>query len=244
MPKYSQVITDFWRAPFLSGDVLHEEEAFSVAVNPDLSDDRRVMVLETVDGTVRAVLAPAMAGKLGLERGQDLSASIFRQRLSGAGVTLHDADNVFYFVDADKQALLQESHADTVTVRQLTEHDGAIFAEFESSASEQDLDDAYVELDHWAVFGTFEQDLLVGAASAYPWQDAQIADIGVLTLAPFRGKGHARRVVRAICQYAYGQGCEPQYRCQLDNLASAAVAKAAGLTLFGTWEVVSPDSAE
>jgi len=106
------------------------------------------------------------------------------------------------------------------------------------------LDDAYVELDHWAVFGTFEQDRLVGAASAYPWQDAQIADVGVLTLAPFRGRGHARRVVREICKYVYGQGYEPQYRCQLDNLASAAVAKAAGLTLFGTWEVISPDCTE
>jgi RimJ/RimL family protein N-acetyltransferase len=243
MPSYSQVITDFWRAPFLSGDVLHEDEAFSVAVNPDLSDDRRVMVLETAAGMVRAVLTPALAGKLGLERGQDLSASIFRQRLAEAGVILHDADNLFYFVAADKQALLRESHEET-TVRRLTQHDDAIFAEFESSASEQDLDDAYVELDHWAVFGTFEQDHLVGAASAYPWLNAQIADIGVLTLAPFRGKGHARRVVRAISKYAYGQGYEPQYRCQLDNLASAAVAKAAGLTWFGTWQVISPDCTE
>ncbi|WP_201723527.1 MULTISPECIES: hypothetical protein [unclassified Ensifer] len=34
----------------------------------------------------------------------------------------------------------------------------------------------------------------------------------------------------------------PQYRCQLDNHASAALAKAAGLTLFGEWQPVSPGS--
>lgn len=71
----------------------------------------------------------------------------------------------------------------------------------------------------------------------------QIAETGVLTLPPFRGKGHARNVVRAISRYAYEQGFEPQYRCQLDNQASVALAKAAGLTLFGKWQVVSPDSA-
>jgi GNAT superfamily N-acetyltransferase len=241
MPLFPQTITDFWRAPFLNGDVLWSDDVFHVAINPDLSDDRRVMVLETPDGRVSAALTPAVSDKLGLERRrQDLTESIFRQQLVEAGVALHDADNLFYFAGVDKGALLQENHAGTV--RRLTEHDGAVFAEFESSASEQDLDDAYVELDHWAVFGSFEQERLVSAASMYPWENAQIADLGVLTLVPFRGKGHARKVVRAICKYAYEQGYEPQYRCQLDNHASASVAKAAGLTLFGRWEVISPDS--
>jgi hypothetical protein len=34
--------------------------------------------------------------------------------------------------------------------------DEAVFAEFQAQASEQDLDDAWVELDHWAVFGTVD----------------------------------------------------------------------------------------
>ncbi|WP_319940676.1 hypothetical protein [Xenorhabdus littoralis] len=81
------------------------------------------------------------------------------------------------------------------TLRQLTEkEDEDVFSEFQSSVSEQDLNNAYVELDHWAVFGSFEQHRLVSAASMYPWDNAKIADLGVLTLAPFRGKGHARKV--------------------------------------------------
>ena len=138
--------------------------------------------------------------------------------------------------------MLQENSEDGL--RQLTEQDDAVFSEFQSSASKQDLDEAYVELDHWAVFGSFEQNRLVSAASVYPWGKAQIADIGILTLSPFRGKGHARKVVRSISKYVYDQGYEPQYRCSLDNHASASLAKASGFTLYGKWEVISPDSTD
>ncbi|WP_374020919.1 GNAT family N-acetyltransferase [Paenibacillus thiaminolyticus] len=177
---------------------------------------------------------------LGLYQRDELSEPIFRRKLNEAGVTLHGADYLFYFSEAEKKVLLQEHLGGEL--RRLTEQDDAVFSEFQSSASEQDLDDAYVELDHWAVFGSFEQNRLVSAASMYPWDNAQIADLGVLTLTPFRGKGHARRVVRSISKYACEQGYEPQYRCQLDNLASASLAKAAGLTLFGKWDLISPDS--
>jgi len=242
MPIFSQMITDFWRMPFLNGEVLFSDEVFTVAINPDLNEDRRIMVLETSDGQVMAVLTPALADKLGLYQGQDLSESTFRRKLSEAGVTLHGADYLFYFSEDDKNVLLKESMEGIL--RQLTELDDTVFSEFQSFASEQDLDDAYVELDHWAVFGSFEQNRLVSATSMYPWENAKIADLGVLTLAPFRGKGHARKVVRSISKYACNQGYEPQYRCQLDNLESISLAKAAGLTLFGKWEVISPDSTD
>ncbi|EON70237.1 GNAT family N-acetyltransferase [Lysinibacillus sphaericus] len=241
MPLFSQTITDFWQAQFLNGEVLYSDEVFTVAINPDLSEDSRVMVFETTDGMVMALLTPAMADKLDLYQHQDLSELDFRRKLNEAGVTLHGTDYLYYFSEADKNILLQENLEGTL--RQLTEQDDAVFSEFESYASEQDLDDAYVELVHWAVFGSFEQNSLVCAASMYPWkEDVPIADLGVLTLTSFRGKGHARKVVRSICKYAFEQGYEPQYRCQLDNVASTLLAKAAGLTLFGKWDVISPDS--
>ncbi|KAA1181051.1 GNAT family N-acetyltransferase [Paenibacillus sp. B2(2019)] len=243
IPLFSQTITDYWREKFLNGDVLYSDEVFTVAINPDLDEDSRVMVLETIDGRIMAVLTPAMADKVGLYQQQDLSEEIFRRKLKEAGVTLHGADYVYYFSEADKNVLLQGNLEGDL--RRLTEQDDVVFSEFESSASEQDLDDAFVEMDHWAVFGSFEQNRLVCAASMYPWEDdTQIADLGVLTLTPFRGKGYARKVVRSICKYAYDQGYEPQYRCQLDNHASTLLAKAAGLTLFGKWDVISPDSTD
>ncbi|OCP15872.1 acetyltransferase [Ensifer sp. LC54] len=240
MSVFAREITEFWRRTFLSGDVLRRDDGFIVSVNPDLSDENRVMVLEAIDGQTMAVLTPALADRLDLARRPDLSEPAFRRILAEASVTLNGADYLFYFPEACRNSLLRDKV--TGDLRRLTARDDAVFGAFEDAASKQDLDDAYVELDHWAVFGAFEQGRLVCAASMYPWEDAPIADTGVLTLPAFRGKGHARNVVRAISKYAYEQGVEPQYRCQLDNHASVALAKAAGLTLFGKWEVVSPDS--
>jgi RimJ/RimL family protein N-acetyltransferase len=237
---FSPAVTDFWHAAFSGEDVLHRDATFAVAVNADLSENRRVMVLHTTDGAVRAVLTPSLADAVGFCELRPRSEADLRRALSQAGVALHAADNLFYFSRADLDTLLGEDPHPGV--RQLSDADAALFAQFQSSAPEQDLDDAYVELSHWAVFGAFAQDCLATAASMYPWGDAPIADLGVLTLPAYRRRGHARAVVRALCKHAAQQGYEPQYRCQLDNHASLTVAKAAGLTHFGTWEVVSPDS--
>ncbi|WP_240344347.1 hypothetical protein [Paenibacillus sp. SYP-B3998] len=84
--------------PFLNGDVLYSDEVFIVAINANLSEDRRVMVLESSDGRVMAVLTPALAYKLGIYQREDQSEPIFRRNLNEAGVTLHGADYLFYFV--------------------------------------------------------------------------------------------------------------------------------------------------
>ncbi|ACQ81057.1 GCN5-related protein N-acetyltransferase [Beutenbergia cavernae DSM 12333] len=238
--SFTPTITRYWQTPFAHGEVLPGEGRFSLTINADLGEDRRVTVLTTSDGTVRAAVTPALAERAGLATGT-FSASSFRARLAETGITVHDPDNLFYFPESEHAALQREAAADGV--RRLTASDGAAFAAFEAAAPEADRDDAFVELDHWAVVGAFAAGRLVSAASAYPWRDAPVADIGVLTVPDSRGRGHARAVVRALSAYALGEGYEPQYRCQLDNVASAATARRAGLTLFGTWEVVSPDSA-
>ncbi|QEN86722.1 GNAT family N-acetyltransferase [Labrys sp. KNU-23] len=240
MSEFSKTITDYWQGSFL-GNTLYRDDVFTIAAKPDLGEESRVMVLEYPDGRTLAVLTPVLAERFDFARRQDLSAARFRQELNEAGLPLHGADHVFYFSQAGKSALLREAPAENV--RRLTEKDSNLFAEFQAAASEQDLDNAYVELGHWAVFGAIVEGRLVCAASMYPWDEAQIADLGVLTLEPFRGRGMARKVVRAICRHACEQGYEPQYRCQLDNQASVALAKAAGVTLFGQWAPISPDAA-
>ncbi len=239
-PVFSATVTAFWRKHFLTGTTLHRDGSFSLAVSPDLDDDNRVMMLHRPDTPVQAVVTMAVAGKLGFQEGEVLSETEFRHALDAAQILLNDADAVFYYLEPAKQSLLQEISVGQV--RQLTELDRVAFEAFQAAASEEDLDAAYVELDHWLVFGAFEGARLVCAASMYSWDDALIADVGVLTLPTFRGKGHARNVVRAISRQAYAQGYEPQYRCQVDNHASLALATATGLTEFGKWEVVSPDS--
>lgn len=241
MPLFSSTIDTFWQATFLDGEAVFGDELLTVVANAKLVSDRRVMVLRKADGMVNAVLTPDMVEKLGFHHHKVLTELLLREKMREANIQLHDADYVFHFTEAGKHALLQEPPQ--VSIRQLGLADQDVFTQFQSQASEQDLDDAYVELDHWAVFGSFENERLVCAASMYPWSGAPVADLGVLTLPPHRGMGHARGVVRAICRFAYGQGFEPQYRCQTDNASSVSLAKSAGLTLFGTWEVVSPECA-
>ncbi|WP_449603330.1 hypothetical protein [Paenibacillus sp. Marseille-Q9583] len=87
-------------------NILYTDEVFTVAINPNLDKDSRVMVRETSDGRVMAVLMHAMADKVGLYQRQDLSEKIIRRKLNEAGVTLHGGDYLFYFSEADKNVLL------------------------------------------------------------------------------------------------------------------------------------------
>lgn len=108
---------------------------------------------------------------------------------------------------------------------------------------EEVWDGAYVELDHWAVFGAFdERGALASIGSMHPWDDEfPLADIGVPALSSARSQEHTKTLAREIFRYALTQGFEPQCRCQLDNAASVRLAAGLGLQLFGQWEVAMPD---
>ncbi|WP_157605603.1 GNAT family N-acetyltransferase [Rheinheimera sp. SA_1] len=242
LTQFSPTIEAYWHNLFLRGDVIYRGEQLTVVISSTLPPDRRLMLRQSVGGQLWAVMAPDIASQLGLSSGlrsglqPGFTEALLRQRLQDAGIRLYGADKLFYFSAASQQALLQQ--APVAHVRQLHAADAPLFTRFQSRASAQDLDDAYVELDHWAVFGAFVDGQLVCAASMYPWDGEQIADTGVLTLPDYRGVGHARNVIRAISHYACEQGYQPQYRCQTDNLASTALARAAGLDLFGHWQVI------
>ncbi len=236
--QFSPTIEAYWHDLFLTGDLIYQNDQLTVVVSTNLQPDRQLMLRQSAEGRLWAVMTPDIASQLGLSTRLQtgLSEALLRQRLLQTEICLHGADQLFYFSAAGQQALLLP--APLPNVRQLHPEDAALFARFQSLASAQDLDDAYVELDHWAVFGAFADGQLVCAASMYPWAGAKIADTGVLTLPDYRGAGHARGVIRAISRYAFEQGYQPQYRCQTDNLASTALAKAAGLDLYGRWEVI------
>ncbi|MGN7703552.1 GNAT family N-acetyltransferase [Cellulosimicrobium sp. 22601] len=243
MPSFSPVVAAHWERR-VGGDVLFRDERLTLVTNANLDASERVTVLWTAtDGRTSVAVTPDVADAAGLVdlAARGLSEYDLRAALVRVDLVLHDPDLVHHLDDGARAALLGE--ADAPGVRRLTAEDATLFADFESAAPEQDLDDAYVELDHWAVFGAVDDDgRLVAAASAYPWGGSALADVGVLTLPDARGRGHGRAVVRALARHALHAGHEPQYRCQPDNAASVALAAAAGLTLFGRWEVVTPDA--
>jgi RimJ/RimL family protein N-acetyltransferase len=245
VPDFSPVITDYWTAAF-SGKTLHRNEHLTITVNPDLDHDERAAILRSADDKLVSItMSPAVADALtkdiaavGSPTAADIRAALVTQ-----GVVLNGAANVFYLSEAAADHILGEAAA--ADVRPLSSGDAEIVASFKAAVPEQDWDEAYVELDHWAAFGAFDgHGRLVSIGSMYPWDDYfPLADAGVLTLNSARGRGHAKTLVRAMFRYALTEGYEPQYRCRLDNAASNNLAASLDLQLFGQWETVMPDDA-
>ena len=233
---FSPVVLSQWIPDIAGGS--SDSDAL-VVVDPDLPANRSVSLLHVKDGPVVLSLSPARAHELGLTDGDRVDDAELAARIGRSGLSFHDPDHLFY-LSLNEQAVLRCETPGGET-RQLTHDDAALFDECTGQAAEDDLDQAFVELDHWLVFGTFVGGKLVCVASMYPWGTTRLADLGVITLAEFRGRGVGRSTVRGISAAALGRGYEPQYRCQLDNVASVALARAAGFTRFGEWEVVDAD---
>jgi GNAT superfamily N-acetyltransferase len=233
---FSSIAEEFWRAQRDGATILQDSSGLLIAARSDLADNRRLTVLERTDSAT-VLLTPALAERLALPSTVSLSLTGFRAALADAGIALHGADAVYYFAEDARPSLLAERAAPGI--RMLTPDDREAFALFRAAVSEQDFDDAGVELDHWAVAGGFAGDQLVCASSAYPWGDSLVADIGVLTVPSQRGRGLARLVVRELSRRVLARGLEPQYRTQLDHTASRAVAAGAGLRWFGNWDAIA-----
>ncbi|GEB46076.1 putative acetyltransferase [Microbacterium testaceum] len=230
---FSSLVIDHWLPG--SASSLSDDEAV-VVVDPKLPENRSVSILRTGEGAVIVSVSPERAAQVGVSDGERLSADDVLQRIDAAGISLNDPDHLFY--------LPMEEHANVTapepesSTRRLTADDTDAFAALAAAAPEDDLDEAFVELDHWLVFGTFVDGTLAAAASMYPWTGTRLADLGVITLPEFRGRGLARATVLAMAADALERGYEPQYRCQLDNAPSVALALASGFRRFGEWIVV------
>ncbi|WP_031301922.1 GNAT family N-acetyltransferase [Sphingobacterium paucimobilis] len=239
--ELSGVICDYWKKLFC-GMTVYQRPNLKLTVKESLSEEEGLMVLDFPTGVKHIVVSRALLNDLENEDLRNYSYEDIIESLRKRGIVLHGADYLYYFSKEALSAL--DGYVVVPEIRQLTVADTSCFLEFERTASIQDLDDASVSLEHWLVFGAFENDKLVAVASMYPWDDeSRIADLGILTLAEYRGRGYALRVAQAICKEALRKGYEPQYRCQLDNDASIALASKLNLTLFAKWDVIAPDIA-
>jgi hypothetical protein len=104
-------------------------------------------------------LTSALADRLGLTGQTAVSADALARALDVTAVD--DADHLFY-LPTQEQALVRSERVSPET-RQLTETDADAFANFAAQSPADDLDEAFVELDHWLVVGTFVDEQLVSA---------------------------------------------------------------------------------
>lgn len=225
----------YWQQAFGSGRCVFDDGRVSLRADPSLGETY-VMILTRHDGTAGVAIAPALAERTGLSDTAPMPLAAVRARLAAHGIRLHDPDHLFYRASSS-----QPPNGDH-SVRRLEPQDRDAFRQFRNAASAQDMDNAWVEFDHPVVFGGFDGDRIVCAASMLRWRESPLGDLGVLTLPEARGRGLGRAVVRAIADHAVAAGLEPQYRCQTDNLASVALARSAGFESLGEWEVIrTPD---
>lgn len=234
---FSALVTQHW-IPDFPGHAAGT--GVRVVIDASLGANRSVSLLTLGDGLQILALSPESASRLSLSDAECVDAARLAAGLAGAGIILNDPDHIFYLPVEDQPALRGASVPGAT--RRLTIDDEEAFARFAAQAPEVDLDEAFVELDHWLVFGTFVDGRLAAAASMYPWDDTRLADLGVITLPDFRGRGLGRATVRAISAQAIENGYEPQYRCQFDNTGSIALARSAGFAPFGDWQVILPEA--
>lgn len=234
MASYSKQIKEYWDSIFQSNPAFINGDEASIVVNDKLDGYRELSILNRLNGHYEIALTSEILGILQLKQGDAVSMNDIRNKIKASGLEMHDPDYLFY---PEREKLLSVNQSE-YEIRQLTEADQELFADFQAAASAEDLGAAYVELDHWLVFGGFSNGRLVCAASMYPWDSSKLADIGILTLEDCRGKGYGKRLVHAIGHQARTMGYELQYRCQMDNEPSVNLARAAGLSLFGTWQVL------
>lgn len=230
---FSSIVTDHW-FPTAAGAASEEEGI--VVIDPHLPPNRSISLLRLGDGATIVALTPERAAQIDVEHDEIVGPDEVRERIVAAGITLNDPDHLFY-LPAEEHANLVSSEPGDGT-RRLSAQDADVFATLAGAAPDEEFDEAFVELDHWLVFGTFVEGRLAAAASMYPWDGTRLADLGVITLPEFRGRGLARETVLAMSAEALRRGYEPQYRCQLDNAPSVALALASGFRRFGDWAVI------
>lgn len=213
-----------------------DPETYRIIIDHTLPASRRLMLIAPQCGLPNVRLLPELAQRLGLHSGQHVAAAQLQTLLEAASLQLNGADDLFYFPLTEQQRLRTETTSDVI--RTLSADDSAALAEFQAQLPQAEWEEAFVELDHWLVYGLFVDDKLACAASLLRWANSGLADLGVCTLPALRGRGHARRTVRAISAAALQRGHEPQYRCQPDNHASVALARSAGLQRYARWDVL------
>lgn len=238
--QFSKIVIDYWQG--LSGTKsVFKNNLFTVFVNEKLDKEYQVMTLEFPEKHNWIIIRPELFERLRKEDLQVLNFEGFIRRLQEHGIFLHGVDNIFYYPKEEKEHI--KNLVIPENIRTLTSEDADYFSEFEASATAQDLDDAFVALDHWKVYGVFEEEKLVAVASMYPWcGNLKIADIGVITLPKYRRQGLAKKLVLAISQSALLDEFQPQYRCQSDNLSSLILAKKLNMNLFVLWNVDIQDA--
>lgn len=117
-------------------------------------------------------------------------------------------------------------------IRQLSPDDQTLMDDLHNNIEENMC--WFVELNHPIVYGCFENNTLVAAASHFLFEEERIAAGGVLTHPNYRGKGYGKAVSSTIMQWALEHNWICEWSSWAGNPASIALSKALGFKQFST----------
>lgn len=151
---------------------------------------------------------------------QRLSVETFREAWGDAAIRSHDLGLVHYLYPPDLPGFAPQP---PFILRRLTLADGGQMSALHGANTPEDVDEGFVEVDHLVAFSCFAGDQLVAASSGY--EQTGFLDIGVLVHPGYRRHGLGGAVVAAVCRWSIDHEMIAQYRHNVQNAASAGVAR-------------------
>jgi GNAT superfamily N-acetyltransferase len=152
----------------------------------------------------------------------------------GKEVIAERSTGLLYYLFPDDLPLF--APAEPFVVRQLTSDDAKAMEVLFEVCRPEEIDEAYVSVDHQIAFGCFAGDQLLAAGSGD--ERAGFMDLGVLTHPTYRGYGLGKAVVGAMCEWSIARDIIPQYRCDAKDLGSKSVAEGLNFRLYFRQESV------
>jgi GNAT superfamily N-acetyltransferase len=123
-------------------------------------------------------------------------------------------------------------------IRILGGEDRTLLDALHEAAGADATEEADVDVEHPLAVGLVEGGRLLAIASLLDEGDSAV-DVGVLVDPAVRGQGLGAAVVADVTRRAARSGRLVQYRCNEENAASAALARACGFELWGVLTVAS-----
>ncbi len=229
---FSSTVMNHW-LPAAAGDLTEGEGV--VVIDPALPENRSVSVLEVEDGPTVVRLSPDRAAHLGHAHGERIAADEATERITAAGIALNNPDHLFYLPVEEHASVLAETADDTLaasprrtsTRSQLSPpRRPRTTSTKRSSNSTTGSCSARSSRGDWPLRRACSPG---GARGSPTWASSRFPSTGV-AVSPGDGAGDGAEALE--------QGYEPQYRCQLDNAPSVALALASGFRRFGEWTVI------
>jgi len=169
-----------------------------------------------------------------LPKDTSLTGDDLRQRWGVAAIKSYDSGLIYYQYPPELPNYMPVA---PFVLRQLTLTDKEAMEDLNTANTSADVEEGFVEVTHEVAFGCFLNNQLVAAASGY--YRTGFMDIGVLSHPGFRQRGLSKAVVGMLCEWSINHGVIAQYRCNVVNTSSRAVARALNFRLYfkseGLW---------